>query len=584
MADPQRRSPYQGLDPFDEKDADFFFGREKETRLIIANLFASPLTILYGASGVGKSSVLRAGVVYQLHQRDDILVVVFRAWQGDPISDLKMAITNEASRVTDGIRPPPDSLPRAEYLSAWTQKLNRRIMLIFDQFEEYFLYHPQDDAFADEFPKIVTQRDLPISFLIAIREDSITKLDRFKGRIPGLFDNYLRLEHLDRQAATAAIVEPVKTYNRLQGDTEIENHVEPGLADAAIDQVKTGSVLIGEVGRGQIATPTSRVQVETPYLQIVMTHLWDEKTRAGSHILRVEMLKRLGGATRIVRTHLGGVMQALSLNEQSIAASAFAFLVTPSGNKIAYTDTDLAQYAEVRKEDLNDVLQKLCESHVRILRQITPPPNQPEVARYEIFHDVLAPAILEWRSSFLRGQSESRENIFWTGRKRAFFLCALVIAPALVFVWHLISVFPIVPFPDFLEDRLLSLWLVIVLATFWLLVGTAFAAQFLFPVRTLRARINAWWCLWAWFIGFHRQGYIVRNGKAEDHLRGNRFEGLAGVLLVDSTSAAVMDDGLQYRRTLGPNVVQPRWFGSMLPETRSSTFFLDQIRASLWYD
>ena len=36
----QRRSPYQGLIPYSEVDAPFFFGREKETRLIIANLFA----------------------------------------------------------------------------------------------------------------------------------------------------------------------------------------------------------------------------------------------------------------------------------------------------------------------------------------------------------------------------------------------------------------------------------------------------------------------------------------------------------------------------------------------------------------
>src|SRR5262245_35778425 len=55
-------SPYVGLVPFSENDAEFFFGREKESRVIAANLRASRLTLLYGPSGVGKSSVLRAGV------------------------------------------------------------------------------------------------------------------------------------------------------------------------------------------------------------------------------------------------------------------------------------------------------------------------------------------------------------------------------------------------------------------------------------------------------------------------------------------------------------------------------------------
>ena len=53
-----------------------------------------------------------------------------------------------------------------------------------------FLYHPQDDAFAQEFPTAVMQADAPVSFLIAIREDALAKLDRFEGRIPILFDNY----------------------------------------------------------------------------------------------------------------------------------------------------------------------------------------------------------------------------------------------------------------------------------------------------------------------------------------------------------------------------------------------------------
>lgn len=61
--------PYVGLVPYTEEDSRFFFGRERETRQVVANLFASRLTLLYGASGVGKSSVLRAGVLHELDSR-----------------------------------------------------------------------------------------------------------------------------------------------------------------------------------------------------------------------------------------------------------------------------------------------------------------------------------------------------------------------------------------------------------------------------------------------------------------------------------------------------------------------------------
>lgn len=52
-------SPYKGLMPYSEQDAPFFFGRETDRRIILSNLMALRLTLLYGASGVGKSSVLR---------------------------------------------------------------------------------------------------------------------------------------------------------------------------------------------------------------------------------------------------------------------------------------------------------------------------------------------------------------------------------------------------------------------------------------------------------------------------------------------------------------------------------------------
>lgn len=138
------------------------------------------------------------------------------------------------------------------------------------------------------------------------------------------------------------------------------------------------------------------------------------------------------------------------------------------------------------------------------------------------------------------------------------------------------SLFPVPLVSEWLASRRSSLIGVFCLGVFWFFAGTFFAAQFLFPVRTLWARVNAWWCFLVWFIGFHRPGYVVRDGKAEDRLNGNRFGGWAGIVIVDSSDVAVMDDGLQYTRTLGPNAVQQRWFARWLPPARSSTFFLNK--------
>ena len=413
----QRRSPYQGLIPYSEADAPFFFGREKETRLIIANLFASPLTLLYGPSGVGKSSVLRAGVANRLHEREDLLVVVFNSWQSNPVSDLTQAVADFADLADHtawrkAVRLFPQDRPQSltEFLSICAEQLNRRLMIILDQFEEYFLYHPQDDEFAAELSKAVTQSNAPISFLISIREDFYAKLDRFEGRIPSLYDNYLRIDHLDRNSARVAIEQPIEQYNRVY-ESNGSFSVERELVESVLRQVETGRVIIGEAGRGVIEAAKSpdeaAAQIETPFLQLVMTRLWETELAERSQKLRLETLNRLGGAKTIVRSHLDEVMSALLPREQEFAARIFHYLVTPSGTKIAYTASDLAGSAKLNEPEVLRVLEKLSHGDVRILRTVDPGLEGPVASRYEIFHDVLAPAILAWRAKYVQAQERA---------------------------------------------------------------------------------------------------------------------------------------------------------------------------------
>jgi hypothetical protein len=403
----QRRSPYQGLIPYEADDAPFFFGRGDATRLIAANLFAAPLTLLYGASGVGKSSVLRAGVINHLRPRNDLLVVEFHTWQGDPLSDLKTAVAAAVASANGQGGLPADSDSLAAYLTACAARLDRHLMVILDQFEEYFLYHSQEDAFAAELPAAVMQADAPVSFLIAIREDSVAKLDRFEGRIPILFENYLRIEHLDHQAAREAIEEPIKKYNDLYIAEREQISIESRLVEAVLEQVTTGNVLLGESGRSIVKSEATEVQIETPYLQLVMIRLWEEEMRAGSHILRLETLEGLGGAERIVRIHLDAVMSTLLPNEQDTAARVFHYLVTPSGTKIAHAVPDLVEYTHLSQPQLTSVLEKLSGGSDRILRPVAPPPDQPTTSRYEIFHDALAAPILDWRARHVQEQERA---------------------------------------------------------------------------------------------------------------------------------------------------------------------------------
>ena len=431
-------TPYVGLTPFGEHDAPFYFGRERERRLLAASILSSRLTLLYGASGVGKSSLLRAGLAADFRARarsalargrvPESVLVVCSGWRDDPLRALADAIETAVRDQLGEVAPdPPPFTPRLEDLLAeWIRRLDERaaalapggdepphseLLLVLDQFEEYFLYHRDEDGegtLALELPRAVMREDLRASFLVSIREDAYTQLDRFEGRIRNLFGSNFRLEHLDEPAARRAIEGPVERYNELlpAGDGSVCGRARPRGRRARAGSGRHDRARPGRRGHGRDGR-TRRPPRRHPFLQLVLTRLWEEERRSGSHTLRAATLERLGGAERLVRSHLDDALAELDDDARDLTAAVFHQLVTPSGTKIVHTVPDLAQYAEVPESELAPVLEALAAA--RILRPVDPAPGETS-PRFEIFHDVLAPAILDWRAAHERDRAAREET------------------------------------------------------------------------------------------------------------------------------------------------------------------------------
>jgi len=333
-------SPFKGLAAFEDSELDalFFFGRERERQVLLANLLAARLTVLYGESGVGKSSLLAAAVVRDLRDVTDAPVVVRSTWSREPGT-----VLDEFEQGGEGY-------------------------LLLDQFEEYFLYHDADDSpLLHELPELLASTR--VNVMISLREDALSRLDVFKARIPAVFGNQVRLDHLDVEQARAAIVGPLARWRDLY-DEDVD--AEPALVDAVIADVAI------EGGR-----------VEAPYLQLVVERVWQAERAAASNVLHRETLAELGGAAAIVRRQFRGALDALPADEQDVAAAMFEHLVTPTGTKIALRTADLAEYARVQDDDAHRVLDRLTRN--RVVRAVE------GSDRYEIFHDVLAEPISAWR-------------------------------------------------------------------------------------------------------------------------------------------------------------------------------------------
>ncbi len=209
----RRECPYFGLDYYDERWGDWFFGRDPECDRIITNLRGARLTLLHADSGVGKSSLLRAGVAARLAStariclarrgRARFVPVVFSAWKDDPVAGLIDAIAAAISPfIQTGSAPPLPRESLADAITVAAAAIDETLLLILDQFEEYFVYtaaEPTPGRFADELSHVINDNQLPAHVLISIREDAYAGLgDLFKGRLANVYGNYLDVAYLDR--------------------------------------------------------------------------------------------------------------------------------------------------------------------------------------------------------------------------------------------------------------------------------------------------------------------------------------------------------------------------------------------------
>jgi WD40 repeat protein len=412
----ERESPYFGLDYYDEKYGEWLFGRETERDRLITNLRAARLTLLHAESGVGKSSLLRAGVAWQLDQlaregvqqrgRPRYVPVVFSSWKDDPTSGLIDEIGDAIKRPfhdrTDYVAAHPTldvgaKLPRGsleEAIVAAADAVGGNLLIILDQFEEYFRYSSGErpaEHFADELARCINRAELPASFLISIREDAYAGLgDLFQGRIANVYGNYLDIEYLDRDAAGDAIRKPLDVYNKQPGVEPVQ--IEKGLVQAVLSAAQRDDP---DTPSGTNARTNGDGLIETPLLQLVMQTVWEQERADHSSVLRLSTLEdKLHGAESILDEHLAKALATLS-NEQErqTAIDVLDQLVTDSGPKIARSIPALAERTRHSEQQVTNVLAKLDKQY--IVRSVEAPPGKDHVRfrRYEIFHDVLAPAI-----------------------------------------------------------------------------------------------------------------------------------------------------------------------------------------------
>lgn len=250
-----KRSRYPGTKPFAAEDQDIFFGRKQEIANILQLLALERTVVLFGKSGIGKSSLLNAGLLPELATNRDIFPINLRTrsylrQENESLKDIfiQNILLLEAK---DSFL---NTLIEGEQ-SFWLhfkkiqrqQGTDKTFVLVFDQFEEFFT-HPNEsiEGFLKEFSELyhasVPQRfrdeivrrsddkalslsdadidllfeTIKIKVIFGIREDRLSDLSKLVPYFPSILKNVYELKAFGRQQAMEAIVTPAQFEGKFQ--------------------------------------------------------------------------------------------------------------------------------------------------------------------------------------------------------------------------------------------------------------------------------------------------------------------------------------------------------------------------------
>ncbi len=380
------KSPYMGLQYFDETDAEWFFGRQEITLRLIEAVSSHRFTAVIGASGSGKSSVVRAGLIPQMKS------LAYPSWQvkvitpsTHPLESLAICLTKESESVTATSTLIDDMQNDHRSLHLYCQKnllTNKatRILLIIDQFEELFTLcrsESERQAFVNNILYTANSRQGALTSLITLRADFYEYLAQYAELRELVSSQQIYIGLMNSSELRQAIEEPAK-----RGGWEFS----PGLVE----------LILSDLG------VTENRQPEPGLLPLLSHALLETWKRRRGNLLNLKAYSEAGGVRgAIARTAETVFYRDLSPAQQAIAKGIFLRLTEfgegtqDTRRRISISEL-IPPGPAVDTEQIREVLVKLADARLIITGEST----------VEVAHEALIrewPTLRDWLSANREG-------------------------------------------------------------------------------------------------------------------------------------------------------------------------------------
>lgn len=225
-------SPFKFLDAFMREDARLYFGREEEVADLYELTFDTRLLVFFGASGTGKTSLVQCGLANRFPATK---------WQELYIrrdENINTSLLQSINGALEEVGGEPAEEP-VEALRRLHLQTYMPVYLTFDQFEELFILHPDEEekvAFFD-FLRRFLNASLAAKAILVMREEFIAYLWDWEHRAPSLFDHRYRIVHLERESIQGIIE---KTLHKLEEEGRLKAEAPARIAEKVWEKLSVG--------------------------------------------------------------------------------------------------------------------------------------------------------------------------------------------------------------------------------------------------------------------------------------------------------------------------------------------------------
>ena len=365
--------PYPGLHAFGGPERGVFFGRSAEVRALMERLRAEPFVLVAGDSGVGKSSLCRAGLLPRVTEG-----ALGEGWEAvalvpgrHPLGALAAALAElpglDEPRVLEALRAGPLELGRL--LRA--RGPERRVLLFVDQLEELLTLAPPEEATLVAEALGALAEGVPgVKVLATARGDFLTRL----ASLPGLGE---------RLSGAIALLRPLQAE---------------GLREAIVAPARARGVLFESDALVDTLVAAGRTEGALPLLQFALAELWEARD-ATRQVIPASALEALGGVSGALARHADGVLARLLPAQQTAARALLPRLVTAEGTRARRTWEELVSGTSA--DEARVALEALVRGRLVVAREA-----QGE-ATYEVAHEALLTGWERLRG-WLAGDAERR--------------------------------------------------------------------------------------------------------------------------------------------------------------------------------